>query len=136
MHKLMISAAAVAGAGLWAVTALSEAQAPATVQGTRYIESPLEGDATKIVRLTTVAIQPGGGNNFHRHPGDQWQVVQEGEVTFTIKGQPPRKLKVGDSVHILRGTIHRNQNMTDKPSRSVELVIVDKDKPQTEQVAD
>jgi len=41
---------------------------------------------------------------------------------------------VGDSVYIPRGTIHRNQNMTDKPARTIELVILDKDKPALEQV--
>ena len=43
-----------------------------------------------------------------------------------------QELKVGDSVYIPRGTVHRNQNLTDKPARSIELVIIDKDKPQSE----
>jgi quercetin dioxygenase-like cupin family protein len=55
---------------------------------------------------------------------------------LTIKGQAPRVLKVGDSVHIPRGTVHRNQNMTDKPARSIELNVMDKGKPVTEPVAD
>jgi hypothetical protein len=32
-------------------------------------------------------------------------------------------------VHIPRGTVHRNENLTDKPARSIELNIMDKDKP-------
>ncbi len=86
------------------------------------------------MKLQTVTIPPGASNEFHRHNGDQWAAVQEGEVTFTIKGQAPRTLKAGDSVYIPRGTIHRNQNLTDKPARSIELVIIDKDKPQAEAV--
>ena len=54
----------------------------------------------------------------------------------TIKGQAPRTLKVGDSVYIPRGTVHRNQNMTDKPARSIELNIMDKDKPALELVTE
>jgi len=50
------------------------------------------------------------------------------------QGQAPRTLKAGDSVYIPRGTVHRNQNLTDKPARSIELVIIDKDKPQAEAV--
>ena len=61
-------------------------------------------------------------------------MVQDGEVTFTVKGQLPRLLKVGDSVHIPRGTVHRNQNLSDKPSRAIEVLIVDKDEPQSEKV--
>jgi quercetin dioxygenase-like cupin family protein len=43
-------------------------------------------------------------------------------------------LKVGDSVHIPRGIVHRNQNLTDKPARSSKLNIWDKDKPGLELV--
>jgi mannose-6-phosphate isomerase-like protein (cupin superfamily) len=65
---------------------------------------------------------------------DQWWAVQEGEVTFTVKGKAPRLMKAGDYVYVPRGTIHRNQNLSNKPARSIELNITDKDKPQTEQV--
>lgn len=101
-----------------------------------YYTTPLEHDASRIVRLQSVNLPPNSGNEFHRHPGDQWAAVQEGEVTLTVKGQPPRLLKAGDSVYIPRGTVHRNQNLTDKPARSIELVILDKDKPALEQVGD
>jgi quercetin dioxygenase-like cupin family protein len=53
---------------------------------------------------------------------------------LTIKGQEPRTLKVGDSAYIPRGTVHRNQNLTDKPARTIELNIMDKDKPLLELV--
>jgi quercetin dioxygenase-like cupin family protein len=132
---MLLVAGLVVAAGLVPEAAFSQSPAPQNVV-TRYLVSPLEGDATKEVRMQSVVIPPKGGNAFHRHPGDQWALVQEGEVTFTIKGQPPRVLKAGDSVHIPRGTIHRNQNLGDKPVRSVEIVILDKDKPQTEQVPD
>jgi hypothetical protein len=35
-----------------------------------------------------------------------------------------------------RGTVHRNQNLSSMPARSIELNITDKDKPQTEQVTE
>ena len=98
-----------------------------------YFQMPLEKDPSRVVRLQNVTLQPGAGNTFHRHPGDQWWAIQEGEVTFTIKGQAPRVLKAGDYVYVPRGTIHRNQNLTNRPARAIELNITDKDKPQTEQ---
>ena len=133
--RSLLMAGIVMAAGLAPQAALSQAAPPQNVV-TRYLVSPLEGDATREVRMQSVTIPPGGSNAFHRHPGDQWALVQEGEVTFSIKGQPPRLLKAGDSIHIPRGVVHRNQNLGDKPSRSVEVVILDKDKPQTEQVPD
>ena len=63
-------------------------------------------------------MPPGAGNQFHRHPGDQWTAVQEGEVTFTVKGEPPKVLKAGESNHVPRGTVHRQQNLTDKPENA------------------
>ncbi len=101
-----------------------------------YFQMPLEKDPSRVVRLQNVTLQPGAGNTFHRHPGDQWWAIQEGEVTFTIKGQAPRVLKAGDYVYVPRGTIHRNQNLSNRPARAIELNITDKDKPQTEQAPD
>jgi quercetin dioxygenase-like cupin family protein len=135
MRKVVISALVLGAAGL--VSAVAWSQAPAPANNVKvYYETPLEKDASRVVRLQHVTIPARGGNNFHRHPGDQWAAIQEGEVTFTIKGQPPRVLKAGDSVYIPRGTVHRNQNMTDQPARSIELNIMDKDKPGTEPVTD
>ena len=135
MNKLIVPSIIVA-AGMVAAAALSQqARPPASgFQAKPYFEMPLEKDPSRLVRLQNVVIPPGAGNQFHRHPGDQWWAVQEGEVTFTVKGQQPRVMKPGDFVYVRRGTIHRNQNLSKLPARSIELNITDKDKPQTEQV--
>jgi len=115
--------------------ALSQQAPPASgFQAKPYFQMPLEKDPSRVVRLQSVVIPPGAGNQFHRHPGDQWWAVQEGEVTFTVKGQQPRLMKAGEFVYVPRGTVHRNQNLSKLPARSIELNITDKDKPQTEQV--
>jgi quercetin dioxygenase-like cupin family protein/flagellar biosynthesis GTPase FlhF len=94
-----------------------------------YFKTPLEKDALRIVELATANVPPHASSEFHTHPGEEWQSVQEGEVTFTVKGQPPRILRAGESVYVARGTVHRIQNLTDKPARTIETRIVDKDKP-------
>jgi len=131
MNKLIVCTVVIGAAA--AVAAVADAQqTPAPNNNvTVYHTTPLEKDASRIVRLQAVTIPAKGGNEFHRHNGDQWSAVQEGEVTFTVKGQPPRVLKAGEGVYIPRGTVHRNQNMTDKPARSIELNIIDKDAPVT-----
>jgi len=135
MKKLMVPA--VIAATAWTLgPAWSQAPQPGpTFQAKPYFQMPLEKDASRVVRMQTVVIPPGAGNQFHRHPGDQWWAVQEGEVTYTIKGEPPRVLKAGDTVYVPRGTVHRNQNLSNAPARSIEVNVTDKDKPQTEQVA-
>jgi quercetin dioxygenase-like cupin family protein len=134
MNKLIVPAILIAGA-IVAATAWSQTPAP-NPNVKIYYTTPLENDAGRFVRLQSVTIPAHSGNKFHRHPGDQWAAVQEGEVTFIVQGQAPRVLKVGDSVYIPRGTIHRNENTTDSPARSIELVILDKDKPALEQVGE
>jgi quercetin dioxygenase-like cupin family protein len=119
-------------AGAW--SAQQSEQPGSGFQPKAYFIMPLEKDPSRIVRLQTVVLPPGAANQFHRHPGDQWWAVQEGEVTYTVKGQAPRAMKPGDWVYVPRGTIHRNQNLSGAPARSIELNITDKDAPQTEVV--
>ena len=135
MNKLIVPAV-IAATGLVAAAAWSQAPRQPPFQATRYFETPLEKDGTRVVRLQSVTIPAHSGNQFHIHPGDQWSAVQEGEVTLTVRGQAPRTLKVGDSAYIPRGTVHRNENKTDKPARTIELNVLDKDAPALQPVAE
>src|SRR2546421_12405914 len=132
MMKLITPAVLVA-TGIAAAAAWSQTPAP-PFQNHRYFTMPLEKDPTREVGLQSVTMPPGAGNQFHRHPSEQWTAVQEGEVTFTVKGQPPQVLKAGDHNYGPRGTIHRQQNLTDKPARYIEMRVFDKGVPASEQV--
>ena len=126
-----VLAATIMGGGL----AWSQAAAP-QMQNNHYFTMPLEKDPSREVGLQSVTMPPGAGNEFHRHPGDQWTAVQEGEVTFTVKGKSPQVLKSGDWNYVPRGTVHRQQNLSGKPARYIEMRIFDKGKPAAEQVRD
>jgi quercetin dioxygenase-like cupin family protein len=134
MNRLIIPALLVA-TGVVVTTAWSQ---PVTLSllNKRYFTMPLENDPTREVGLQSVLLPPGGGNEFHRHPGDQWTAIQEGEITYTVRGQPPQVLKAGDSNYVPRGTIHRQQNLSDKPARYIEMRIFDKGKPPSEVMKD
>jgi quercetin dioxygenase-like cupin family protein len=103
MNKLIIPAVIVAIAaaspGAW-----SQAPGP-NPDAKTYYTTPLENDASRVVRLRAVTFAARADSGFHRHNGDQWNTVQEGEVTLTIKGQQPRTLKVGDYAYLPRGTV-------------------------------
>ena len=132
MQKLII-AEVLAITCMFAPAAWSQATTPVR-QTIRYFTTPLEKDPTREVEMVSITVPPGAGNEFHRHPGDQWTAVQEGEVTFTVRGQPPVVLKAGDSNYVPRGIIHRQQNLSDKPARYIVLNIFDKGKPPAEPV--
>jgi quercetin dioxygenase-like cupin family protein len=104
---------------------------------TRFFTTALENDPSRVVQMQMQLHLPNRpGNGFHTHNGDQWEAVIEGEITFTVKGQPQRVLKAGEFVYIPRGTIHRNENKSNQPTRTMELLIRDKDKPQQNPVAE
>jgi quercetin dioxygenase-like cupin family protein len=133
--KKWIIAELLAATCMFVPAAWSQATTQAR-QTIRYFTTPLEKDPTREVEMVSITVPPGAGNQFHRHPGDQWTAVQEGEVTFTIRGQPPVVLKAGDSNYVPRGTIHRQQNLTDKPARYIVTNIFDKGKLPAEPVAE
>jgi len=131
--KKWIIAEVLAATCMFVPAAWSQATTPAR-QTIRYFTTPLEKDPTREVGMVSITVPPGAGNDFHRHPGDQWTAVQEGEVTFTVKGHPPVVLQAGDCNYAPRGTIHRQQNLSDKPARYIVMGIFDKGKPVAEPV--
>jgi quercetin dioxygenase-like cupin family protein len=135
MRRSMLAVAIIAAAGTIATTALAQAPAPAQATGpafsARFFTTPLDKDPSRNVQLQMQLHLPNRpGNGFHTHNGDQWEAVIEGEITFTVKGEQPRVLKTGEFVYIPRGTVHRNENKSSQPTRTIELLIMDKDKPQ------
>jgi quercetin dioxygenase-like cupin family protein len=132
----MLAVTLLAGSFATAATAQTPAAAPSgPAYSKKFFTTALEKDPSRVVQMQMQLHLPNRpGNGFHTHNGDQWEAVIEGEITYTVKGQPPKVLKVGDSVYIPRGTIHRNENKSDAPARTVELLIMDKDKPQNNPV--
>ena len=133
MHKAILMSAIIMAATL--ATTAASAQTSTSPTGpafsTRFFTTPLENDPSREVRLQMQLHLPSRpGNPFHTHSGDQWEAVVEGEITFTVRGQEPRVLKAGESVYIPRGTVHRNENKSNMPTRTIELLIMDKGKPQ------
>src|SRR3954468_14162059 len=93
MRTIIVLPAVCVETGFVAAPVLGHPAAP-QIQNKRYFPMPLEKDPTREVGLQSVTMPPGGGNEFHRHPGDQWTAIQEGEITFTVKGKPPQVLKM------------------------------------------
>jgi len=133
MRKTILTSAIIATAVTIATAASAQTSTSPTgpAFSTRFFTTPLENDPSREVRLQMQLHLPSRpGNGFHMHSGDQWEAVIEGEITFTVRGQQPRVLKAGESVYIPRGTVHRNENKSNGPTRTVELLIIDKGKPQ------
>lgn len=74
--------------------------------------------------VTAIAeIPAGGAAGRHTHPGVETGYVLEGEAELLIEGQPPIKLKAGDSYQIPEGVPH-DAKVGDKPAKVLGVYIV------------
>jgi len=126
--------ALLSGAVLAAVATIvaSQAAEPVKSQSSEVVTEPLTGDASREVRVFNVLLPPGADSGRHYHHGDQYTTVQEGEIHIDIDGKGDHAYKAGEAVHIDPMVVHRTQNLSGAPARTVELFIVAKGKPITE----
>jgi quercetin dioxygenase-like cupin family protein len=68
------------------------------------------------VVVMDVTLEPGGGHDFHRHPGqEEVIIVKRGRITQYLE-QESATLDVGDSVFIDAGMAHASFNESDEPA--------------------
>ena len=74
--------------------------------------------------VTAIAEVPAGGAaGRHTHPGAETVYVLEGELELLIDGQPPMKIKAGESYQIPEGAIH-DAKAGDKPFKVLGVYVV------------
>ena len=74
--------------------------------------------------VTAIAEVPAGGAaGRHTHPGAETGYVLEGELELLIDGQPPMKIKAGESYQIPEGAVH-DAKAGDKPFKVLGVYVV------------
>jgi quercetin dioxygenase-like cupin family protein len=72
--------------------------------------------------IMDVTLEPGGGHDFHRHPGqEEMIIVKDGRITQYIE-QESATLGPGDSVFLDAGVIHASFNESDETAH-LQVVI-------------
>ena len=79
--------------------------------------------------IARVEIAPGASAGRHTHPGEEISYIMEGEAEILVEGQPPLKVKAGDSFIIPAGAKHDAHNTGGQPLKLVGVYIVDKSQP-------
>ncbi len=79
--------------------------------------------------VARVEVAPGAKAGRHTHPGDEISYVLEGELTLLVDGQPPRKIKAGESFVVPAGLVHDAHNEAATPGKLVGVYVVEKGKP-------
>ena len=74
--------------------------------------------------VTAIAEVPAGGAaGRHTHPGAETGYVLEGELELLIDGQPPMKIKAGESYQIPEGAVH-DAKAGDNPFKVLGVYVV------------
>ncbi|MEO7391432.1 MAG: cupin domain-containing protein [Ramlibacter sp.] len=112
----------------------AQAPAPAPAAGASGLSRTMvgRGDVSVPGREAVIArveVAPGAKAGRHTHPGDEISYVMEGEATLLIDGQPPRKVKAGESFVIPAGVVHDAHNDSSAPIKLVGVYVVEKGKP-------
>ena len=79
--------------------------------------------------IARVEIAPGASAGRHTHPGEEISYILDGEADILIEGQPPLKVKAGDSFVIPSGAKHDAHNTGSVPMHLVGIYLVEKGKP-------
>jgi quercetin dioxygenase-like cupin family protein len=111
---LGLTVVAIAGAGV------------AIAQQTGIKRTPLQKLDFPAGYNTVIAIAEvpaGGAAGRHTHPGAETGYVLEGELELLIDGQPPMKIKAGESYQIPEGAIH-DAKAGDKPFKVLGVYVV------------
>ncbi|HVA10319.1 MAG TPA: cupin domain-containing protein, partial [Acidimicrobiales bacterium] len=70
-------------------------------------------------------LGPGQQNYYHLHPTtEHLHVVVEGEVEYTLDGEAPFILKVGEAVNVPAGVAHGIRNLTDQPASYIAIASI------------
>lgn len=65
----------------------------------------------------------------HIHPGEEIGVLKAGELTLTLDGSAPRRLKAGDTYVIPRGVPHEARGESVETATLIATWIIDKGQP-------
>ena len=123
-RKLRI--ALIAGATLAAAGALFAQASGLTRTMVGKADVSVPGREAVIAR---VDVAPGAKAGRHTHPGDEISYVLEGEALLLVDGQPPKRVKAGESFVIPAGVVHDAHNDTNATIKLVGVYVVEKGKP-------
>ena len=128
-----ITAAFAIIVGEAAVTVSNAEDQPIT--RTELLRSDLAGIEGKETVIYVADLKPGAAGGKHRHFGDEFVYILEGELIVEPVGKEPITLKVGDVGHLAPDVVHAARNGSQSETAKVLVIlVVDKGKPLTEAV--
>jgi quercetin dioxygenase-like cupin family protein len=129
-QPLLLCAVLALGPSCPSIAAESTARAEQpSIKRTVLRRTPVPDSNYEVV-LVLVEAPANTNAGRHTHAGAVVGYVLEGEYTLLIDGQPPRQLKVGDSLDVPSGVAH-DERTGGKPAKLLAVFTVEKGKPLT-----
>ena len=85
--------------------------------------------AGRIVIQNRVELSPEAPAFRHKHPGEEIIYVLEGELEYTIDGQPPQTYSAGEALMVPAETAHSVRNVGSGHAAELATYVVEKGKP-------
>lgn len=80
--------------------------------------------------LLAIDLEPGGDSGLHTHPGDEFGTVIEGTLMVKIgKDGEFNPVTVGQTFSAPNGTPMEIRNTSDKPTKVINVLVLEKGKP-------
>jgi quercetin dioxygenase-like cupin family protein len=98
------------------------------------LKTTYSDDASKDALILSAQLTPRATTGRHRHPGDEYGTVLEGEIELRVDGQEPRRIKAGESYYNPKGVVHESRNPGDKTTKLLSTFIIDKGQPPVQPV--
>lgn len=129
LSRRKFAACALCAVAGFAATAVGDANAqmPAGIKRTILSKTDMP-DGKYVALLAAVEIDAGVAVPRHTHPGVESAYCLDGSAQLSVKGQPDRMVKAGDSFQVPTETVH-SAKIGDKPFKLVVTYTVEKDKP-------
>jgi quercetin dioxygenase-like cupin family protein len=67
-------------------------------------------NGAKHLVVMDVELQPGGGHDFHRHPGQEEIIIVKDGTIVQFLGEESQTMTTGDSVFVPEGQVHASFN--------------------------
>jgi quercetin dioxygenase-like cupin family protein len=129
LSRRRFAACALCAAAGFAAVAVGEANAqmPAGIKRTILSKTDMP-DGKYVALLTEVEIDAGVAVPRHTHPGVESAYCLDGSAQLSVKGQPDRMIKAGDSFQVPTETPH-SAKVGDQRFKLLITYTVEKDKP-------
>jgi quercetin dioxygenase-like cupin family protein len=121
---LLVSAALVALS-----LSIGHAQERKGIKSTPLAKKSVTGMPDKELLILSIELEPGGASGLHTHPGDEHGTVVEGNLMVKIGNEDYKPVNAGQTFSAPLGTVMGIMNQSDKPTKVIGVLLVDKDKP-------